>query len=453
MKMQSDHLKTEGDINLSPVRKRWQDQHVNEETQEILAEDEQYFLHQSMSTPCLNVITKCEGIYLTDNQGRKVMDFHGNNVHQVGFSHPHVIAAVKEQLDQLSFSTRRYTNQKAIELAKRLAELAPGTLNRVLLAPGATSAVGMALKLARIATGKYKVASMWDSFHGASLDAISVGGEAVFRRGMGPLLPGVIHVPPVNTYRGMFGESVRDDIIFAKHLEYVMEKDGEIGAVIIETVRNTDVQIPSKGYLQAVREICDRCGALLILDETAIAFGRTGKMFAFEHYDIVPDMVVVGKGLGGGVFPIAALIAKEELNLAQHISLGHYTHEKSPVGAAAALAMLEVLELENLLTRVEELSPYIRAQLYGLMEEVPFIGDIRGIGLLFGVELVKDRISKEPACEEAERVMYHCLEQGLSFKVSQGNVLQLSPPLVIRREEVDHALAILRSAFAGLKTV
>ncbi|WP_019119944.1 (R)-1-hydroxy-2-aminoethylphosphonate ammonia-lyase [Brevibacillus massiliensis] len=450
MKMQSDPLRTEGDINLSPVRKGWQDRHIDEETRAILAEDEQYFLHQSMSTPCLNVITKCEGIYLTDTQGRKVMDFHGNNVHQVGFGHPHVIAAVKEQLDELSFSTRRYTNRKAIELAKRLAELAPGTLNRVLLAPGATSAVGMALKLARIATGKYKVASMWDSFHGASLDAISVGGEAVFRRGMGPLLPGVIHVPPVNTYRGMFGESVCDDIIFARHLEYVMEKDGEIGAVIIETVRNTDVQIPSKEYLQAVRELCDCYGALLILDETAIAFGRTGKMFAFEHYDIVPDMVVVGKGLGGGVFPIAALIAKEELNLAQHISLGHYTHEKSPVGAAAALAMLEVLEMENLLARVEEMSPYIRVQLSGLMEEVPLIGDIRGIGLLFGVELVKDRISKEPAVEEAERVMYHCLEQGLSFKVSQGNVLQLSPPLIIEQGEVDHALAILRSAFAGL---
>jgi 4-aminobutyrate aminotransferase len=202
--------------------------------------------------------------------------------------------------------------------------------------------------------------------------------------------------------------------------------------------------------LQAVRELCDCYGALLILDETAIAFGRTGKMFAFEHYDIVPDMVVVGKGLGGGVFPIAALIAKEELNLAQHISLGHYTHEKSPVGAAAALAMLEVLEMENLLARVEEMSPYIRVQLSGLMEEVPLIGDIRGIGLLFGVELVKDRISKEPAVEEAERVMYHCLEQGLSFKVSQGNVLQLSPPLIIEQGEVDHALAILRSAFAGL---
>ena len=166
------------------------------ETQRLLDEDARYFLHQSLSTPCLNALQSCQGAWIEDVEGRRYLDFHGNNVHQVGFGHPRVIAAIKQQIDTLSFCTRRYTCEPAIALARKLAELAPGDLQRVLFAPGGTSAIGMALKLARIATGRFKFISMWDSFHGASLDAISVGGEAMFRNGVGPLLPGCEHVPP-----------------------------------------------------------------------------------------------------------------------------------------------------------------------------------------------------------------------------------------------------------------
>src|SRR6266516_1080988 len=189
-------LKSEGDLNLSPNRQQWLDNHIDEETQEWLNQDTNCFLRQSLSTPCLNVLKSCDGIYLEDLQGRRYMDFHGNNVHQVGFRNPRVIAAIKAQLDELPFCPRRYTNLPAITLAKKLAELAPGNLPKVLFAPGGTSAIGMALKLARVATGRFKTISMWDSFHGASLDAISVGGEAIFRSAIGPLLPGCEHVPP-----------------------------------------------------------------------------------------------------------------------------------------------------------------------------------------------------------------------------------------------------------------
>jgi 4-aminobutyrate aminotransferase len=194
-------LCSEGDLNLSPRRHRWQAAALDAETRALLDEDARYFLHQSLSTPCLNAMRACDGVYIEDLQGRRYMDFHGNYVHQVGFANPAVIAAIKAQLDDLSFCTRRYTNRTAVALAKKLAALAPGDLNKVLFCPGGTGAIGMALKLARVATGRHKTISMWDSFHGASLDAISVGGEEIFRGGIGPLLPGSEHVPPPDAYR------------------------------------------------------------------------------------------------------------------------------------------------------------------------------------------------------------------------------------------------------------
>ena len=300
-------LRSEGDVNLSLRRRAWAAECIAPETQSLLEADGRHFLHQSLSTPCLNVLAKAEGAWIEDVEGRRYLDFHGNNVHQVGFAHPRIIAAIKRQLDELSFCTRRYTCAPAVELARRLGEIAPGDLNRVLFAPGGTSAIGMALKLARIATGRFKFVSMWDSFHGASLDAISVGGEAVFRKGIGPLLPGCEHVPPPEPLRCPFKCGTTCNLACADYVDYVLEKEGDVAAVIGETVRCTPF-IPPADYWKRVRTACDKHGALLILDEIPIGLGRTGRMFACEHYEVVPDMLVLGKGLGGGVFPIAALL-------------------------------------------------------------------------------------------------------------------------------------------------
>lgn len=443
--MKDTFHRTEGDINFSEARKAWYAVINDADTQHYLDADARFYLHQSMSTPCLDVLTACEGIYLTDLSGRTYMDFHGNNVHQVGYRNPFVLERVKAQMDVLPFSPRRYTNVPAVELAAKLASLLPGDLNRVLLAPGGTSSIGMALKLARIVTGKHKVVSLWDSFHGASMDAIAAGGEQVFRKGMGPLLPGVERIPPPTTYRGILGHD-GNDVAYAEYLEYVIEKEGDIGAFIVETIRNTDVQIPSKNYWQKVREICTRHGVLLILDEIPIAFGRTGKMFAFEHYGIEPDIVCLGKGLGAGVMPLAAMVTRDKYNIAADVSLGHYTHEKSPLGAVAALAMLEFIEQEHLLNKVEQDQYFMQAELDKMKDRHALIGDVRGIGLLWGIELVKNRDTKEKAIDEAEAILYDCLENGLSFKISQGNVLQLSPPLIISRPQLSAALSIVESA-------
>ncbi|HCG7190782.1 aspartate aminotransferase family protein [Vibrio parahaemolyticus] len=442
------HFRSEGDVNTTPARQAWNASMDDERTQALLKRDSEVFLHQAMSTPCLDTLDAAEGIYIQDATDKKYMDFHGNNVHQLGYGHPHVIKRVQEQIAKLPFSPRRFTNETAIECAEKLTQICGGELNRVLFAPGGTSAVGMALKLARHITGNYKVVSLWDSFHGASLDAISVGGEACFRQGMGPLMAGVERIPPAVSYRGAFPVADGSDVHYADYLEYVIEKEGGVGAFIAEAVRNTDVQVPSKAYWKRIREICDKHNVMLIIDDIPNGMGRSGEWFTYQAYDIEPDMLCIGKGLGGGLVPIAAMVTKDKYNTAEQISMGHYTHEKSPIGCAAALATMEAIEQDGLLDKAKADSQFMREKLLEMKAKYPVIGDVRGIGMLWGIELVTDHESKARAYDEAEAVLYQCLNNGVSFKVSQGNVIQLSPPLIITREQLTEALAIFEEAIA-----
>ncbi|MEZ9210699.1 aspartate aminotransferase family protein, partial [Vibrio lentus] len=270
-------------------------------------------------------------------------------------------------------------------------------------------------------------------------------------------------IPPAVSYRGAFplndsfsrrGQSSSDnnetacDVHYADYLEYVIEKEGGIGAFIAEAVRNTDVQVPSKAYWKRIREICDKHNVMLIIDDIPNGMGRSGEWFTHQAFDIEPDILCIGKGFGGGLVPIAAMVTKDKYNTAAQVSLGHYTHEKSPIGCAAALATMEVIEQQNLLEKVQADSVFVREQLLQMKEKYPVIGDVRGIGLLWGVELVTDHITKTRAFDEAEAVLYQCLNDGLSFKVSQGNVIQLSPPLIISRSELEVALSVFEKAIA-----
>ena len=440
----------EGDINLSAARKKWWEEQLVPTTQELLRRDANCFVHQALSTPCLDALEYCQGPYIQNLEGKKYLDFHGNNVHQIGFSHPKMVDCLVGQLQNLTFSTRRYTNEVVVHFAERLLATLPDSLNKLLLTPNGSSAIGIALKLARAVTNKHKVISFWDSFHGASLDVASVGGEAIFVDHMGPMATWAERIPPPITYRGIFEGNESKAL---EYLEYILTKDNQIGAFLAETIRNTDVQIPSKTFWQEARKLCDKHGVLLILDEIPIAFGRTGKMYAFEHFEIEPDVLCLGKGLGGGIFPQAAVVTRSEYNEFQHISLGHYTHEKSPMGAMAGLTMLEIIEGENLLKKVVQDENFMGLALKRFQKKYRLIGDVRGMGLLWGVELVTDRTTKEKAVQEAEEIMYHCLENGLSFKVSKGNVLQLSPALTISPEELQTALSILNESFLRTNTI
>jgi len=439
---------SEGDVNVLPARAAWQREHLNAETLGLLEEDARYFLHQSLSSPCLNVLSRCEGSFLVDMQGRRYLDFHGNNVHQVGFGHPKVKEAVAAAMDQLPFCTRRYTNRYAIDLARKLTDISPGDLNRCLFSPGGAEAISMAIKLARLATGRFKTISLWDSFHGATLDTISLSGETLFRRGMGPLMPGAEHVPPPEPQRCPFRCGKSCTLRCAEYVEYVLEHEGDVAAIIAETVRSTGT-IPPQDYWQRIRSLCDSRGVLLILDEIAHGLGRTGHMFTCEHYGIVPDMLVIGKGLGGGSLPIAALLAREDLNVCRQQAIGHFTHEKNPVLCAAALATIEVIESEKLPRRAAELGARFLDRLRDLQNGHSIIDDVRGLGLLAALTL--RRPDGSPAEAEAEQIMYAALGYGLSFKTSMGNTIVLTPPLTIEEEHLNSAVEILDACFTELQ--
>ena len=453
---------SEGDINSTPRRAAWQHDNLDAPTRALLARDSDAFLHQSVSTPCLNGIAQAQGLWITDTAGRRYMDFHGNNVHHVGYGHPHVVTAIKAQLDALSFAPRRYACERSVELAEALGaqfRRLSGHAGRVLFTTGGSDAVEVAIKLARAATGRFKTLSFWDAFHGAGFGASSVGGESLFRGGrVGPLLPGTEHVAPFGCYRCAYGHPVdatgqpdleRCRLACAGMVRYVLEREGDVAAVVAEPARAVPY-VPPPGYSQAVQDACRAHGTLLIFDEIPTGLGKTGRFFAAEHDGARPDIVVLGKALGGGILPIAACVARDDLNVAGPWAYGHYTHEKNPVTAAAALATLEVIERDGLVEQAARVGAHALERLHALKDRHPLIGDVRGRGLLLGLELVSDRVRKTPAGDAAEAVLYRALSRGLSFKTTMGNTLTLTPPLITTREQMDQAIDILDACLADV---
>ncbi|WP_336812873.1 (R)-1-hydroxy-2-aminoethylphosphonate ammonia-lyase [Bosea sp. MMO-172] len=439
---------TEGESNTSAARSDWSAGIGDAGTRALLARDSAAFLHQSLSSPCLTAIAKAEGIWIEDTMGRRYMDFHGNSVHHIGYGHPRLKEAIKAQLDDLCFAPRRFTCEPAVELAETLGRMAPGDLGKVLFTTGGSDAIEVALRLARAATGRFKTLSFWDAFHGAGFGASSVGGEATFRSGIaGPLLPGAEHVAPWGTRNCAYGHDNLEDSAraCARMISYVLAREGDVAAVVAEPMRATPYP-PAPGFWKSVREACDRHGTLLIFDEIPTGLGKTGRFFAHEHDEVQPDMVVLGKALGGGILPIAAVVARRDLDVAGGYAIGHYTHEKNPVTTRAALTTINIIREEGLTERAAELGAYAMERLRNFGERCPTVGDVRGRGLLFGVELVSDRDAWTPDNALAERVYYRCLEAGLSFKISQGNVLTLSPPMVIARADLERALGIVEQA-------
>jgi 4-aminobutyrate aminotransferase len=261
-------------------------------------------------------------------------------------------------------------------------------------------------------------------------------------------MPGCEHVPPADPAHCPFKCGTACNLNCADYLDYVLEKEGDVAAVIAETVRSTPF-IPPKDYWRRIRAACDKHGTLLILDEIPYCLGRTGRMFACEHYDVVPDMLVLGKGLGGGILPLAAVIAREGLQVPKESALGHYTHEKNPVACAAALATLSVIEEEKLLERAAHLGTVAARKSMELKTRHLIVAEFRGLGLLMGIELLRKDGTR--ATREAEATMYHALTLGLNFKVTMGNILTLTPPLTISDAEFDRAFEILNRAI-GLAT-
>ncbi len=448
MRSPSSPAASESDTNATPARAAWSAKNVHNETRDLLDRDARAFLHQSVSTPCLSAVRKAEGIFIEDMAGRRYMDFHGNNVHHIGYGHPRLKRAIAEQMDALPFAPRRFTCEPAVELAEKLGRITPGTLSKVLFTTGGSDAVEVAIKVARAATGRFKTLSFWDAFHGAGFGASSVGGEALFRGGPhGPLLPGAEHVPPFGSFNCPYGGTSAQESgdACARMIAYVLAQEGDFAAFIAEPIRAVPY-VPPAGFWQKVREACDRHGTLLIFDEIPTGLGKTGRMFSSEHDGVVPDIMVLGKGLGGGILPIAAAICRPELDVGGAWAFGHYTHEKNPVTARAALETIAIIEDENLVANTAAVGARALERMESWKDLYEEVADVRGRGFLMGVELVENRDTKAPARVLAERTLYAALDRGLSFKTTMGNVLTLTPPLVTTPAQMDRALDILEDA-------
>ena len=442
----------QGDVNTTANRRKYWERNLTDQAKQWCDEDTKYFLHQSLSTPVLNVLSKAHGIYITDLDGKKYIDMHGNGVHNAGFNNPAVIEAVKKQLDEgMTFCPRRYTNIAAIKLAKKLAEITPAGLCRSLFCPGGSEAIEMALMLAKQVPGHFKTISYWDSFHGAGFGAAGIGGEEHFSGGFGPMVPGAFRVEFPNYYRNPWGFSRQEDVDTEclRQIELVLKREPETAAIIGEPISATPV-VPSKRYWQGVKQLCEQYGALLIFDEIIEGFGRTGKMFACEHF-VTPDILVIGKSFGGGLMPFAGMITHERYNICQHRSIGHYTHEKNALCSAAALAEIGYIEKQKLYEHAADLGKYTLQRLNQLRGRHPLIGHVAGLGLHLGIDLVSNQKTKARAVDEAEIIMFRCLEKGLSAKTIEGNVLTLRPALVISREEMDQAIDIIDEAIGEVE--
>lgn len=441
---------SESDTNLTGRRAAWQARSLDGETRGLLARDARAFLHQSVSTPCLNAVAKAEGIWIEDVAGRRYMDFHGNNVHHIGYGHPRLKRAIAEQMDALPFAPRRYACASAVALAERLGAVTPGDLGKVLFTTGGSDAIEVAVKIARAATGRHKTLSFWDAFHGAGTGASAMSGEMLFRSGpAGPLVAGALHVAPFGGYRCPYGTEGAEASgrACARMIDYVLARDGDVAALVAEPTRAVPY-LPPPGFWAEVRRICDRHGVLLIFDEIPTGLGKTGRMFSCEHDGVVPDILVLGKGLGGGILPIAAVVADRRLDVGGDWAFGHYTHEKNPVTARAALETLAIIADEDLVGNAARVGALALERLEAMKARLPAIGDVRGRGCLIGIELVRDRATREPDADLAEAVLYRALDAGLSFKTTMGNVLTLTPPLVVTEAQMGDALDILEAAIA-----
>jgi 4-aminobutyrate aminotransferase len=262
-------------------------------------------------------------------------------------------------------------------------------------------------------------------------------------------MPGSEHVAPFSSYRCPYGTSSAEEsgAACARMIDYVLGREGDVAAFIAEPIRAVPY-LPPPGFWKEVRKICDRHGTLLVFDEIPNGLGKTGKMFACEHDGVVPDILVMGKALGGGILPIAAAIARPELDVGADYAFGHYTHEKNPVTARAALTTIAIIEEEGLVDNAAKVGALALRRLKEIKAKREIVGDVRGQGFLIGIELVSDRAKKTPAADAAEKVMYRCLDRGLSFKTTFGNVLTWTPPLTTSASQMNQAIDILDESLA-----
>ncbi len=396
-----------------------------------------------------------EGIYYWDANGRRYMDFSSQLMSlNIGYQHPKVVAAIQEQAARLCAAHPSTAHEPKALLGQRLAEIAPGDLNKVFFTLGGAEANENAIKFARLYTGRHKIIARYISYHGATYGAITLSGD--YRRPpVEPGIPGVIHAFDPYCYRCTFGYT--PDVCHREcitHIEQIIqfEDPHTVAAVILEGVTGSNgILVPPDDYWPRLREITRKYGILLIADEVMSGFGRTGEWFAVNHWDVVPDILTTAKGLTSGYLPLGAVLVSDAIarhfdDRTLYMGLTYYGH---PMSCAAALATLEVYREENLVENSRALGEVLAAELQRLQARHALIGDVRSIGLFACLELVRDRASRQPAdAHVMEAIKRRLLEEGLTTFVNR-NLILVCPPLIIQRDELLAGLAIIDRALAA----
>lgn len=404
----------------------------------------------------IQVQVKGQGVRVWDADGKSYIDFESGQVcTSTGHCHPDYTKAIVEQASMLVQTGSGYTNPPRILLAQKLAQIMPGDLSRSYLACTGSEATEAALRIAKIYTGRTEIVALMRGYHGMTHGSLSVTGlGGKFKAIPGSGLPNVTYIPAPYSYRSPFKDDENNMASFRQGLEIInWTTTGKPAAIILEVVMSVGgMLIPSKEYVQAVRKWCDETGALMIVDESQSGVGRTGKWFAIEHFDVIPDIITTSKSLGGGM-PLSAVtttpkIADRVQDLGYHQSS---SHTDDPFLAAVGLANIQILEREGLVQNADKMGQYLKSAFKSMQEQHEILGEVRGLGLMIGLEFVVDRGSKIASPEHTTAISQYCRDNGLllghrpSGAVS-GNNIRILPPLTLNRQEADEALSIIEAA-------
>jgi taurine---2-oxoglutarate transaminase len=429
---------------------------------QVVEDAKRYVLHSWSVQNALDPIPVAggEGRHFWDFDGNRYLDFASQLVNvSIGHQHPKVVAAIKEQADKLCTIGPPMATEPRSTLARMLAEVTPGDLEMSFFTNGGAEANENAIKLARWYTGRHKIIARYRSYHGATGGAITLTGDPR-RWPAEPGIPGVVRMLDPYTYRCPAGHPDPCPVCTGgPHLEEILQYEGPqtVAAVILETVTGTNgIIVPPDGYLRSIREVCDRHGILLIADEVMAGFGRTGKWFGVENWDVVPDILSVAKGINSGYIPLGAMIVRKPIAdwVRDKYFAGGLTYSGHPLACASAVASIEAFKEEGIVENAAEMGGVFAEQLHALQEKHPSIGEVRGLGCFWGLELVKNRETREPlvpfnatgeAFAPVARVYKAALERGL-YLMTHWNVVMVCPPLTITRDEIDEGIAALDEA-------
>ncbi len=389
------------------------------------------------------VITGAEGVWVYSGE-RKILDFSSQFINSnLGHGHPRVVRAIQEQAERLLYVAPSFAEENKATLARMLAEVAPGDLTKTLFTTGGAEANENAIKMARLYAGRHKILTQWRSFHGATQGAMTAGGDNR-RWANEPGIPGVVRFLNPDPYRSVFGNDAQKAL---EHVEEVIWYEGpkDIAAIMVEPIVGTSgILVPPDGYLAGLRDLCDRYGIALIVDEVMTGFGRTGKWFGVDHWNVVPDILTFAKGVNSGYVPLGGTIVDEPIAryFDDHVLWGGLTYSGHALACAAGIATIEAYRDERLIERSARMGEVLLDEARGLMARHRSVGDVRGRGLFVGIELVKDRTTKEmlERWNGPSSVLSNALKTALLardvYVFCRWNMLFLAPPLTITEDEL-----------------